>query len=149
VECKTLAAPRPISLDIGHSIGIMQRRPGSQTQRRIFVREPSVSKVDATLPQPTQSSLISELTGGVGTFVSRCFGVKTERTTKHSSRLRPVTCPSCKAQFQFRRAAIPRFDAHGFESYGFLCESCRISLIGVIDPLDGALLLTTVNGLYQ
>ena len=50
------------------------------------------------------------------------IGVMTEsnkRTSiqKRTSRHREVECPKCKAQFLFRRARLPHFDRHGFESY--------------------------------
>jgi hypothetical protein len=36
----------------------------------------------------------------------------------------------------------PHFDAQGLESYKLECKFCRSSLAGVIDPFDGALLLS-------
>jgi hypothetical protein len=73
------------------------------------------------------------------------FGVmprkKTER--QHDSRTRLVECPKCKTKFTFRRKANARFDDHGFESYRLGCESCGAFLVGIIDPFDGALLVST------
>jgi hypothetical protein len=61
---------------------------------------------------------------------------------KRTSRLREVECPKCKGRFLFRRARIPPFDTHGFESYELDCDHCGASLTGIIDPLDGTLLLS-------
>jgi hypothetical protein len=68
----------------------------------------------------------------------------TGKIKNHDARNRLVECPKCLAHFTFRRALAPRFDAQGFESYGFLCESCRAPLIGIINPLDGCLLVSVV-----
>ena len=55
-----------------------------------------------------------------------------------------VECPNCEARLLFRRARIPHFDSSGFESYQFVCMHCGASMAGVIDPFDGALLLSTL-----
>jgi hypothetical protein len=65
-------------------------------------------------------------------------------TSKEALRIRKVNCPKCKSQFLFRRARTPHFDAQGFESYKLKCKFCRSSLAGVIDPFDGALLLSVM-----
>ena len=65
------------------------------------------------------------------------------RPRKEARRLRDIECPNCEARFFFRRARIPHFDSSGFESYQFVCMHCGASLAGVIDPFDGALLLST------
>jgi C4-type Zn-finger protein len=67
---------------------------------------------------------------------------KRTRIQKRTSRLREVECPKCKARFLFRRAQVPHFDSHGFESYELDCSHCGASLTGIIDPFDGALLLS-------
>jgi hypothetical protein len=81
---------------------------------------------------------------GVGSLAKKTVGVMTDKIKNDSARNRLVECPKCLAHFTFRRAITPRFDAHGFESYGFRCESCRAPLIGIIDPFDGCLLVSTV-----
>jgi hypothetical protein len=68
-------------------------------------------------------------------------GVMTET---NKSRIREVECPKCKSRFLFRRARIPHIDEQGFESYKLNCKFCRSSLAGVIDPFDGALLLSVM-----
>jgi hypothetical protein len=65
--------------------------------------------------------------------------------TKEAARLRQVECPKCHAQFLFRLPGRVHFDSHGFESYALACESCHVLLNGIIDPFDGALLLSTVE----
>jgi hypothetical protein len=60
---------------------------------------------------------------------------------KRASRLREVECPCCKALISFRRARFPHIDEQGFETYALNCKYCRSCLVGVLDPLDGALLL--------
>jgi hypothetical protein len=72
--------------------------------------------------------------------LERFVGVMTE-TRKGELRLRKVECPNCRMQFLFRRARVPRFDAHGFESYLFDCKSCRVLLTGVVHPYHGTLLV--------
>ena len=66
------------------------------------------------------------------------------KTNKETARLREVECPRCSARFLFRRARTLRFDNHGFESYELDCKFCGASLAGIIDPLDGTLLLSVV-----
>jgi hypothetical protein len=66
------------------------------------------------------------------------------KTNKETARLRQVVCPQCNSRFLFRRARTPRFDSHGFESYELDCKFCGASLAGIIDPLNGALLLSVV-----
>ena len=81
--------------------------------------------------------------GCVGILAAGAIGVMTETDKqKRAARLRDVECPKCKARFLFRRARVPRFDSHGFESYQLHCEHCGASFVGVIDPYDGALLLS-------
>jgi hypothetical protein len=59
--------------------------------------------------------------------------------------LREVECPKCKALFLFQRERVPHIDQQGFESYKIVCKFCGASLAGIIDPLDGALLLSVVE----
>jgi hypothetical protein len=65
--------------------------------------------------------------------------------TKEAARLRQVECPKCHAQFLFRLPSRLHFDSHGFESYVLDCKRCRLVLNGIIDPFDGALLLSTLE----
>jgi hypothetical protein len=67
------------------------------------------------------------------------------KINKETSRLRDVECPQCNARFLFRRARQARFDSHGFESYELDCKFCGVSLAGVIDPLEGELILSVVE----
>jgi len=68
----------------------------------------------------------------------------TTKANKQALRIREVQCPNCKARFLFRRARVPHFYSSGLESCTFNCKFCRASLAGVIDPYDGALLLSVV-----
>jgi ribosomal protein S27E len=54
-----------------------------------------------------------------------------------------IECPQCNAHSVFHRAAFPRLDSSGFETYSFRCQNCGASIVGVIDPFDGKLLLST------
>jgi hypothetical protein len=53
-----------------------------------------------------------------------------------------VTCPKCKAKFEFRRSIRPHVDECGFESYDLECVTCSALLHGIIDPADDRLLLS-------
>jgi hypothetical protein len=70
--------------------------------------------------------------------------VKTE-SDKETRLLCEVECPSCGAQFLFRRSRYPRLDSSGFESYELTCRFCETRLSGVIDPFDGTLLLSVAD----
>jgi hypothetical protein len=61
---------------------------------------------------------------------------------KRALRLRGVECPNCNGRILLRWARFPYIDEQGFESYAFNCDFCRSCLVGVIDPYDGALLLS-------
>jgi hypothetical protein len=63
--------------------------------------------------------------------------------SEKASQLRQAECPNCTARLWFRQALVPKLDTHGFESYELNCEYCGAALAGVIDPRDGALLLST------
>jgi len=65
------------------------------------------------------------------------------RPANETAKFREIECPSCKERLLFLRARKPRFDSHGFELYHFDCKQCGAFLVGIIDPLDGALLLST------
>jgi hypothetical protein len=54
-----------------------------------------------------------------------------------------AVCPRCSTSFQFHRSDAPHIDECGFESYSLKCKSCGSVLVGIIDPLDDGLLLTT------
>jgi hypothetical protein len=62
---------------------------------------------------------------------------------KRTLPLREVECPNCKAGILSRRTRVRHIDEQGFETYTFNCKFCRSRLVGVIDPCDGALLLST------
>jgi hypothetical protein len=67
------------------------------------------------------------------------------KINKESPRVRNVECPQCNRRFQFRRARPSHFDSHGFESYELDCKFCGASLTGVIDPLEGDLILSVCS----
>ena len=71
--------------------------------------------------------------------------IRTNRKNKGPLPLREVECPNCKTLLLFRRARVPHFDEQGFESYKLVCKLCGASLAGIIDPLDGTLLLSVVE----
>jgi hypothetical protein len=56
-----------------------------------------------------------------------------------------IECPQCKARWKFHRAKFPRIDSSGFESYSFQCQNCGTSIVGIIDPFDGKLLLSLLD----
>ena len=64
------------------------------------------------------------------------------KTKQYVSRTRVVQCPKCKAEFIFRRKAAAYFDQHGFESHRLCCKHCHAFMTGIIDPFDGALLVS-------
>jgi ribosomal protein S27E len=53
-----------------------------------------------------------------------------------------IECLKCKARSVFHRAKFPRIDSSGFETYSFRCQNCGATLVGIIDPFDGKLLLS-------
>jgi hypothetical protein len=67
------------------------------------------------------------------------------KINKKTPRLRDAECPQCNSRFLFRRARPSHFDSHGFESYELDCEFCGASLAGIIDPLEGELILSVVE----
>jgi len=54
-----------------------------------------------------------------------------------------VACPKCDTPLKFYRSDKPYIDECGFESYAFKCSKCGSMLVGIIDPIDDRLLLTT------
>ena len=62
--------------------------------------------------------------------------------TSNVSKLEKVACPKCDASLKFHRSNKPHIDEFGFQSYSFKCRACGSLLVGVIDPVDDALLLT-------
>jgi hypothetical protein len=104
-----------------------------------------IDKVDVDYLQPPPIFLIgSHLNGRMSGFSPKRVSVMTGKIRNYDARNRLVECPKCLSHFTFRRALTPRFDAHGFESYGFRCKECRASLVAIIEPLDGVLLVSTV-----
>jgi hypothetical protein len=57
-----------------------------------------------------------------------------------------ATCPKCEHRSEFIRATPPHIDSCGFESHSCRCIQCASFLVGVIDPLDGVLLVSLFNG---
>jgi hypothetical protein len=64
---------------------------------------------------------------------------------KRAGVARTAACPACQARLTYRRSALARIDACGFESYALDCGGCGATLVGIIDPLDDALLVTAVT----
>jgi hypothetical protein len=57
-----------------------------------------------------------------------------------------ATCPKCEHRSEFIRAVPPHIDSCGFESLSCRCVQCAAFLVGVIDPLDGILLVSLLKG---
>jgi hypothetical protein len=55
---------------------------------------------------------------------------------------RHTACPHCNKRPTLSRNDSPYFDECGFESYDFSCSTCGASLTGIVDPFDGALLIS-------
>lgn len=94
------------------------------------------------MPLPDLALLEFSAIGNASMNRSRVIRDRPEPAKPHGGQL--VTCPRCAASFAFSRSAHPAIDASGFESYTFACEECGVSLSGIIDPLDDALLITEV-----
>ena len=60
-----------------------------------------------------------------------------------------IECPSCHTRLQSLTSLIPRIDACGFESYHLRCSECGVALAGIVDPSDGALLLSECEPLAK
>jgi hypothetical protein len=56
-----------------------------------------------------------------------------------------IKCPRCKTRSVLHKAAFPRLDSSGFESYSFQCRNCGNPLAGIIDPFDGRLLVSVLG----
>jgi hypothetical protein len=54
---------------------------------------------------------------------------------------REAPCPGCGRPVICSEAEFT-FDSQGFESYQMDCRSCRVSLDGIVDPFDEALLIS-------
>jgi hypothetical protein len=54
-----------------------------------------------------------------------------------------AACPKCDTSLKLYRIDKPYIDECGFESYAFKCSTCGSMLVGIIDPVDDTLLLTT------
>jgi hypothetical protein len=55
---------------------------------------------------------------------------------------RPVKGPKCGAQLEVPRSTKATFDSRGFVSCKLSCQHCRTFMTGIIDPFDGALLVS-------
>jgi hypothetical protein len=66
-----------------------------------------------------------------------------DEMSKKASQLRRAECSNCTALLPFRRAYVPKFDTQGFESYQLNCKYCGATLVGIVDPCDNTLLLST------
>lgn len=53
-----------------------------------------------------------------------------------------MACSICGARALVSRSARPQFDACGFERCEFECRHCGAYFVGVVDPLDGANLVS-------
>jgi hypothetical protein len=71
-----------------------------------------------------------------------CSQAVTCRTIRIHDTTVIVTCPKCKTCSKVLRASIPHIDTCGFESYSFRCDRCESALGGVVNPLDGKLLVS-------
>jgi hypothetical protein len=56
-----------------------------------------------------------------------------------------VACPKCNRSFIFARGPLPLIDRCGFELHSFRCEWCASLLAGIIDPIDGELVLSLLE----
>jgi hypothetical protein len=56
-----------------------------------------------------------------------------------------VKCPRRAASSKIFRTTFPHIDACGFESYSFRCDRCESALGGVINHLDGKLLVSLLE----
>jgi hypothetical protein len=71
--------------------------------------------------------------------------LQTHREPVSSTRdTRVVSCPDCGARLVFHPSSTPQIDACGFETVQLECSRCEASLAGVIDPCDGAVLLSVL-----
>jgi hypothetical protein len=66
--------------------------------------------------------------------------------SEEGERTTAASCPKCGADVVLRRTLNPHVDSSGFENYFLKCNQCGAWLIGIIDPYDGTLLLTEIEG---
>ena len=59
------------------------------------------------------------------------------------SKILQAICVECGEKIVLHTLASPQIDACGFERYEFDCIECKSRLVGIIDPYDDALLLST------
>ena len=67
------------------------------------------------------------------------------RTTHPYDTTIVAACPKCRVSLKLLRSSIPQIDSCGFESYSFQCEWCKSSLAGIIDPMNGELLVSLLE----
>lgn len=77
--------------------------------------------------------------------MGRNIEIATGREPQHAFNAQATVCPACRGRLTFRGSAPPRIDACGFETYALDCPRCGATLVGVIDPLDGTLLLVAAK----
>jgi DNA-directed RNA polymerase subunit RPC12/RpoP len=63
--------------------------------------------------------------------------------TSNVSKSEKVACPKCDFSLKLYRSDKLHIDECGFESYAFKCSSCGSMLVGIINPIDDTILLTT------
>ena len=77
--------------------------------------------------------------------IDRWYAVKTSRTIRIRETGIAVTCPKCEACSTVLRSTKPKIDACGFERYLLRCRGCASLLGGIIDPSDGALVVSLLE----
>jgi hypothetical protein len=80
--------------------------------------------------------------GGRGVMTETLAMTPSVRTS-HVSKSEKVTCPKCDSSLKFYRSDKPHIDECGFESCAFKCSACGSVFVGIIDPIDDTLLVTT------
>jgi hypothetical protein len=63
--------------------------------------------------------------------------------TSYVSKSLKAACSKCDTSLKLYRSDKPYIDECGFESYAFKCSACGSMLVGIIDPADDTLLVTT------
>jgi hypothetical protein len=63
--------------------------------------------------------------------------------TSNVSKSVKAACPKCDTSLKLYKSDKPYIDECGFESYAFKCSACASLLVGIIDPADDTLLVTT------
>ena len=61
-----------------------------------------------------------------------------------------MECSICSVRALMSKPASPQFDACGFERCEFECHHCGAYFVGIVDPLDGANVVSAVtpNGTF-